>query len=244
MFKPLAMELLLRSVMHAVRLCGRRRLSLGLQTVICLRSRSCEIQESFRRDSASVSFAPRQRPLVKPPAWFLLLALTVQARAFTDENWISMGGFPGANNTVRTVITDAAGNLYIGGDFLCAGDVAGRIAKWDGTRWSAMSSGVNGTVLTMAVSGTEIYVGGNFTIAGGIAATNLAKWNGSTWSALAPGITNPVLTLVNSGSDLYVGGVFTNAGGVPANRVARWNGSAWSGLGLGMDSYRPGLGHL
>ena len=39
---------------------------------------------------------------------------------------------------------DASGNLYAGGDFTTAGGVsANHIAKWDGTNWSALGSGMN-----------------------------------------------------------------------------------------------------
>ena len=36
---------------------------------------------------------------------------------FSDANWVSMGGFPGANGTVYAAVTDGSGNLYIGGGF-------------------------------------------------------------------------------------------------------------------------------
>ena len=42
---------------------------------------------------------------------------------FSDANWISMGGFPGANGPVNAAVVDSSGNLYIGGGFTAVGDV-------------------------------------------------------------------------------------------------------------------------
>src|SRR5207247_1508062 len=97
---------------------------------------------------------------------------------FSDANWISMGGIPGADSEVLATVVDGSGNLYIGGDFIVAGDViANHIAKWNGQNWTALGSGLNGGgVSALAVSGSNVYAGGSFTNAGGIAATNFAKW--------------------------------------------------------------------
>lgn len=91
---------------------------------------------------------------------------------FSDENWISMGGLPGANNWVNAAVADGSGNLYIGGDFTLVGD---GIAKWDGSRWSALGSGMDGIVGRLAVSGSDLYAGGSFTTAGGKASAYLTK---------------------------------------------------------------------
>src|SRR5262245_30207737 len=116
----------------------------------------------------------------------LVLALFVTMNAsgatFTDNNWISMGGILGANDWVAAAATDDSGNLYLGGAFTIVGDAAAYgIAKWDGTRWSALGSGLslNGVVNAIAVSGTNVYVAGSFATAGGITVTNIAKWDGS-----------------------------------------------------------------
>jgi hypothetical protein len=128
-------------------------------------------------------------------------------------------------------------DLYAGGDFTAAGFMlANYIAKWDGSSWSPLGSGMGGahpTIEDLAVSGSDLYAGGRFTTAGGVSANNVAKWDGSTWSALGSGTDNPVRTLAVSGSDLYAGGYLTAAGGVSANHIAKWDGSTWSALGTG-----------
>src|SRR5258705_8273993 len=94
--------------------------------------------------------------------------LNVSAAAdFTDANWISLGGIPGANSQVYAAVMDGSGNLYIGGGFTLVGDViANRIAKWNGSSWSALDSGLNSRVSALAVSGSDGYAGGDFTAAG------------------------------------------------------------------------------
>jgi hypothetical protein len=156
---------------------------------------------------------------------------------FSDANWISLGGFPGANGFVHASVVDGVGNLYVGGSFTEVGDVAANnIAKWNGTAWSALGSGLYGSVWTLAVSGSNIYAGGNFQWTGGSPANYIAKWDGSGWSALGSGVNDAVQALAVSGSDVYAGGYFTTAGGSAANYIAKWNGSTWTELGSGLDS--------
>src|SRR5207248_1660678 len=63
---------------------------------------------------------------------------------FSDSNWISMGGIPGADDQVYAAVVDGSGNLYIGGYFTIVGDViANHIAKWNGSSWSALGSGMS-----------------------------------------------------------------------------------------------------
>jgi hypothetical protein len=129
-------------------------------------------------------------------------------------------------------------DLYAGGSFTTAGGVSTNyIARWDGTSWSALGSGMNSEVSALAVTGTDLYAGGEFTIAGSIAANRIAKWNGTIWSALGTGIgSDYVQVLVVIGTDLYAGGYFTTAGGDSANNIAMWNGTSWTTLGSGMNN--------
>ena len=80
------------------------------------------------------------------------------------------------------VFDDGSGPaLYAGGVFTTAGGVTvNRIAQWDGTRWSALGSGMNGSVSALTVyddgTGPVLYAGGRFTTAGGRASSNIGKW--------------------------------------------------------------------
>jgi hypothetical protein len=152
-------------------------------------------------------------------------------------------------------------DLYAGGDFNTAGGVmATNIAKWNGSAWSALGSGINvngsGSVYALAVSGTTLYAGGGFFSVGGVRVTNIAKWDGSTWSSLGSGlgsrdqnVSASVYALAMSGTNLYAGGYFITAAGGPGNYIAKWDGSAWSALGSGLNNRvralaADGAGHL
>jgi len=138
--------------------------------------------------------------------------------------------------------TDPA--LYVGGMFQKAGGLpANNIARWDGSRWSALGHGTNGHVQALAVfddgSGPALYAGGGFDAAGGAAATSIAKWDGTSWSSVGGAIEYGVSALAvfddGTGPALYAGGKFTSAGGVEAYKVAKWDGTSWSALGSGMN---------
>jgi hypothetical protein len=134
----------------------------------------------------------------------------------------------------------------VGGEFTAVGGVAtDHVAKWNGTAWSALNTGISTDVDALAVdtSGT-VYAGWGLGSQGGTAPNQIARWNGATWSALGAGINDNVETLLANGSNLYVGGYFSIIGGIAANSIAKWSGSTWSALGAGVTnitSNRPGV---
>jgi hypothetical protein len=146
------------------------------------------------------------------------------------------------------VFDDGSGPaLYACGLFTSIGSTAANsIARWNGSSWSALGSGLTGppdAVEPFALcvfddgSGPALYVAGVFDHAGGVSATNIAKWDGSTWSPLGGGVTGALFSLTTfddgSGLALYAGGGFSSAGGSPANGVAKWDGASWTALGVG-----------
>ncbi|RJP89124.1 MAG: hypothetical protein C4518_10310 [Desulfobacteraceae bacterium] len=162
--------------------------------------------------------------------------------AITDDDWVSMNPeIPGTNGAVWAMAIHG-NDIYVCGYFTAAGGVvANRIAKWDGTSWSALGSGIGDrdgdtTVNALAVDGAgNLYAGGIFDTAGGVAVKNIAKWDGASWSALGSGIDGEVKALaVDDAGNLYAGGRFTTAGGVSVNYIAKWDGTSWSSLGSGM----------
>jgi len=127
--------------------------------------------------------------------------------------------------------------LFVGGQFTVGGGGPGeRIARWNGTSWWPLQSGVNDYVNALARydegAGAKLFAAGEFTSASGVGAARIARWNGSGWSALGAGLDAPVLTLCTfddgAGEQLYAGGTFTSAGGTPVQYLARWNGTSWS----------------
>jgi hypothetical protein len=156
--------------------------------------------------------------------------ITTLALAAGPGGWDHLGdrGTPGSDSLdlVASALTVAPGALYVGGDFTDAGGIAAadRIAKWNGSSWSAVSTADSqfppgGGVLDIAVSGGKVYAGGSFTNAGGNAnADFLAVWDGVSWQPFctAPGAAfdGNVHSLEIIGQTLYVGGAFQNGAGL------------------------------
>ena len=171
---------------------------------------------------------------------------------WNGTTWSSLGAGVSTNSylvsgDIRALAVAPNGDVYVGGYFTHAGGVAAsRIAKWNGTAWSSLGTGMtflsnddytNVRALAIAANG-DVYAGGYFAQAGGVAVGGVAKWNGTVWSSLgtvgaAYGIYDYVeaLALAPNG-DVYVGGSLTQAGGC----VAKWNGTAWSSVGNGLSN--------
>jgi len=130
-------------------------------------------------------------------------------------------------------------NLYASGTFgrISTSNIQG-VARFDGTEWRAMGTGIIGNVASMCVFRGDLYAAGSFrTTSGGNPLTRIARWNGASWLPVGAGI-GPV----NSGSfivssmrvfndRLVVSGSFTEASGVPVSNVASWDGTSWSAMG-------------
>lgn len=170
-------------------------------------------------------------------------------------NWapLSTGITTLMNNRVTALVvhTDVNGTaLYVGGWFTGAGGIfAPGVARWNGTQWRPLGSGLASTIGTPFVealasytsgSTSRLYAGGTISLAGGAPVSNIAAWDGTGWSALGSGTAGAVFALRThddgSGEALYVGGLFSSAGGLDAGSVARWNGTTWSALPGGLDS--------
>jgi hypothetical protein len=120
------------------------------------------------------------------------------------------------------------------------------IARWNGTAWSPLGSGVNGFVLALTVfddgAGPALYAGGGFLAPGGFDFLSIVRWNGTAWSAPESGMNQldlvTALTVFDDGT-----GPALYAGSLRAGRekdevedfVARWDGTAWTQLGGVMD---------
>ncbi|QQS10075.1 MAG: hypothetical protein IPK69_05505 [Phycisphaerales bacterium] len=164
----------------------------------------------------------------------------VQSVARFNPNTLQWNNVPGSdfNNNVLTAAS-LAGNLYVAGQFTqtTTAPALNRIAKFDGTTWSGLTSGFNNTVNKLLVHNGQLYAFGTFTTAGGASGFNRAAvWNGTTWSSLGGGLNNAVLDATVYNGDIVVCGTFTQADGQPALRIARWDGTAWFALAEGLNN--------
>jgi hypothetical protein len=117
-------------------------------------------------------------------------------------------------------------DLYVSGPFSNAGGIAASgLARWDGSQWWSVGTGVNGrgTINAMTFMGTNLYAAGSFTNLGGVTVSRIAKWDGTTWSPLGSGVSATMLSLATRGSDLDAGGALRIAGGKPSLFVGHWN---------------------
>jgi hypothetical protein len=149
------------------------------------------------------------------------------------------------NSTVYALAVLPNGDLVAGGGFSTAGGVAASyVARWNGTSWSPLGSGMNSAVQALAVlPNGDLVAGGSFSTAGGVAANRVARWNGTSWSPLGSGMNSTVWALaVLPNGDLVAGGFFTTAGGVLSGYWAHWTdtGIPWSAEDPASQSAGPG----
>ncbi|HEY3245212.1 MAG TPA: dockerin type I domain-containing protein [Phycisphaerae bacterium] len=208
-------------------------------------------------------------PGPEPPSLYAagLFATAGGASASNIARWNGMtwsplgSGTDGQVNALAVLDDDGDGPnppaMYVAGLFTIAGGVTvNRVARWDGTAWSAVSGGMNGEVATLFVFDPDaegslpakLYAGGNFTLAGGVSTPNrVAAWDGTMWSTVGSGgaVGGKVRALASLDIDgpgpdapiLVVGGSFSSIGGSPGTSIVATfdpQSGAWSGLSGGM----------
>jgi len=167
------------------------------------------------------------------------------------NGWQPFGTATGSSFPGFAVVRDLAfasnGDLLVAGVFGAVdGVVANNVARWDGSTWSALGSGVDGSVRDLLLTSTgDLYVGGLFTTGSPAQNANIARWNGTSWQALGGGTQGvlpyaaEVYALLEVPGGVVAGGQFEAAGGTPAYKVAQWNGTNWSAMGGGIEQYGP-----
>lgn len=178
--------------------------------------------------------------------FLLLLALApgaTPAAAYDDAGWSTEFSTPppppGTDLDVRcSVLFD--GTVVIGGSFSTAdGVTAYRVARWTGSTWEPLGSGMNGPVFALAIYNGSLVAGGQFTTAGGTAAACIARWTGAGWVPLGTGLgsggSDHVTAFTIYNGSLVAGGTFAFAGGAMANNIMSWDGSVWSRIDTGLN---------
>lgn len=210
-------------------------------------------------------WVPEQFGLPGINGWVMALAVLPEGGVVAAGNFNGAGGVSAANialwngyswgtlawgvggpswSNVRALAVLPNGHLIAGGHFATAGgNATNSIARWTGSGWTTLGSGVSGTnpfVIALSVlPNGDLLVGGEFTSAGGVYGTRgIARWDGSSWSAIGAGISGWVWALAAlPNGDVIAAGGFDSASGVAAQNIARWNGTTWAPLGSGLNSY-------
>src|SRR5689334_7494186 len=108
----------------------------------------------------------------------------VQQRSCNADWSAEFGRLSSADSTVYALAAFDDGStpaIYAAGSFSRITDLAAnRIARWDGSSWSALGSGIGGgLVAALAVfddpSGPALFAGGNFSSAGAVPASGIAR---------------------------------------------------------------------
>jgi hypothetical protein len=157
--------------------------------------------------------------------------------------WSAMGTGVSSGTVVFDIIVGPDGDVYAIGDYAEMGGVSNtaNIARWDGSGWNALGTGLNGTARNMAFDKSgNLYVVGDFTTAGGSAASRIGKWDGSSWSALTADMISGGTVYdiaIKKNDNIFIGGTFTSVGGdSDMSRIAEFDGSSWSALITGMNN--------
>jgi len=180
-----------------------------------------------------------------------VLATNPLAPSFNIVYWNGTQWVTIASSFVGTTINDICvapdGSVYATGLFSSIDGVAAvNIAKYDGSTWSPLSTGLDNDGLHVSVAANgDLYVGGKFHTAGGVAAYHIARWDGSSWHKLGAyaGFNDEVYSIAISkdGKTVYVGGIFTDQYSLSASamlRIAKYTVSSdtFSAMGDGFNS--------
>jgi hypothetical protein len=171
---------------------------------------------------------------------------------WSGTSWVMIGATTPVNYPATALVVHDDGTgpaIFAGGGFASIGGTsAAGIARWNGTSWSPLGTGLESVapvptsvnVLRSFQDGAtrSLYVGGHFVLAGGVAANGIARWDGATWTGLGVDIAavGSVVGVVSGmerfddgtgyGERLYVGGTIQPY--VPF--FARLDVSGWTDL--------------
>ena len=138
--------------------------------------------------------------------------------------------------------------LFAAGNFQAGGFTLRNIARWGGSSWQPLGSGLNGwawDLTTWDPDGegplpAQLVVGGEFNNAGGVVASTVARWDGSQWypignNGFGGGTNGLVYAVTVYDGRLVIGGTFSTVDSISASNIAVWDGATWQTLGSGVN---------
>ncbi len=166
------------------------------------------------------------------------------------HTWSALGGGVSSAGNQEPFISDITlqgERIYVAGSFSHAGSSeANNIAQWNGSTWSTLAEGIDGSVNALEIYQGDLYAAGSFNQAGTINSSSIARWDGQAWQAVAEGLNGYVNDLelfisLEGDTNLAVGGSFTvsvdtlygplrdrvNRSGLAAQGIVMWNGNNW-----------------
>lgn len=160
---------------------------------------------------------------------------------WNGSNWIPLGtgmsrlvGGNGYIDGVVNAITVYNNEIYAAGNFTNAGGVTVQnIAKWNGSGWSAVGTGIPSSGLDYGVTSLQVY---NNELYAGNRVSGISKWNGSTWTTVGGGVStsggvNGVLSMCVHSGKLIAGGNFITSGLLNTFAISAWDGTSWNHIG-------------
>lgn len=167
--------------------------------------------------------------------YIVLFAIVTNLFGSVNDWWSDKFTTNGLNGAVNCLVTLPDGSIVVGGGFTLAGSVtANHIARWDGTQWHNIGSGLGNTVYSLAVDSSGILYAGGYFIG------NIAKWTGTSWQVMGSGFNGDVNAIViQDGNTVIAGGEFDYSGSVAVGGVAKWTGTGWVQVGsMGFNDVR------
>ncbi|MBC7450893.1 MAG: T9SS type A sorting domain-containing protein [Cytophagales bacterium] len=155
------------------------------------------------------------------------------------KNWNVFGSGSGPAG-ISSIVVDAVGTVYVASN----GATKNYVAKWDGTSWTELGSGVTALNANSSINSIALDELGNVYAAGSFVNGNgkkyVAKWNGANWSELGSDKdalnANDVIykIAVDWIGNVYACGAFTNTAG--KKYIAKWNNKGiTAGIQNGVD---------
>ncbi|MBI1382715.1 MAG: hypothetical protein GC161_16695 [Planctomycetaceae bacterium] len=150
--------------------------------------------------------------------------------------------------TVDDFLVDADGTFIVAGNFTSIGGVnAQSIARWNGSNWTALGTGLTGGVRRIErLPNGQLLAAVAFPSGGAAGTSSFATWNGTTWTAAFVGASAQCFGVTDfefsPSGQLVASGAFAYPSTQVVDQVARWTGQDWQPLGVGFNTEPEGNG--